>query len=358
MGCVGYVDELDVGRGEAAEDGGESSEDGNPPVRPTNDDVPDDGAADDSTDGGLDDEEDEPESEGNLAGSIPSGGGCNCDSDCESTGGQSPLCIHGICGVRATDDQCVAGSTSACPPDHRCWSGTGMGVCYPDFIEGQCEGREDADGSCVGAGQRGCYAVCGELCDLSGDPPGGGEAVEPEEDPDEDPEPVEPDVCEYPDGPYQLGRGQVIPPIRWTSAVAGAAETSESADLEALMCEDGVRGVFIYAGATWCSSCSQMLRDIAAQRDVWESNGIRWIFIESDLSSASQASDYIARSGIDFGFATNDSDNSEGRNAIIESGLFSTIPWIAVIRTSDMVMTHDMAASVFDPATVAEELGL
>jgi hypothetical protein len=102
------------------------------------------------------------------------GGPCGCDSDCLSDAGFQPLCVHGICGARASDDACPGGSSAACPRGHRCWSGTGQGVCYPDFVPGQCAGREDGDGSCVTDGSSDCYRACGLLCDLAGEPPGGG----------------------------------------------------------------------------------------------------------------------------------------------------------------------------------------
>lgn len=140
------------------------------PVDPEDGDLPDDGGPP-PDDGGDSDPVDE---------GIPPGGPCDCDSDCQATGGYAPLCIHGICGVRATDDRCPAGSSSPCPAGHRCWSGTGRGVCYPDYVPGQCAGRIDSDGSCVTDGTRDCYRVCGELCDLAGSPPDGGD---PPEDP-------------------------------------------------------------------------------------------------------------------------------------------------------------------------------
>lgn len=124
--------------------------------------------------------DDEPPS-GGLSGA---GGPCDCDSDCAGDTSHSGLCIHGICGARSADDSCPAGSTSSCPPRMRCWSGTGRGVCYPDFISGECAGREDSDGSCVSGGVTQCYSGCGTLCDLPGTPDESGGDVEPDPDPD------------------------------------------------------------------------------------------------------------------------------------------------------------------------------
>jgi hypothetical protein len=93
--------------------------------------------------------------------------------------GYDPLCIHGICGVMAVDDRCPAGSASACPPAHRCWSGTGRGVCYPDYDPDGCAGVRDAEGSCSTDSSFDCFEACGLLCDLPGEPPGDYVPVEP-----------------------------------------------------------------------------------------------------------------------------------------------------------------------------------
>jgi hypothetical protein len=298
---------------------------------------------------------------GGGGGLVAPGGACACDSDCEGAGGRVPLCIHGICGVESTDSSCAAGSTSGCPAGHRCWSGTGRGVCYPDYASVDCAGQRDGDGSCVTDGSFDCYRSCGSLCDLPGEPPGGDEPDDPVE-PDDpapddpvEPDPVEPDTCEYPAGPYRLGQGNVIAPMSWPSARAGSSETG-AADLADLRCESEVRAIFIDVGATWCSACSERMAEIASQRDVWERNGVQWIFIVSDASSAAEASSYVDRYGIDFGYRTNDADNSQGSGAVANSGLFSTIPWAATVRAADMLMVYDETSSYIDLAAVAAEL--
>lgn len=154
------------GSGDADVDGywaGDTEVGDEPPTRPVEDSgIPEE-------DGGPPVEDSGPPPVPELS---PPGGTCLCDSDCEGTGGFAPLCIHGICGVSASDNRCSAGSTHPCPAGHRCWSGTGQGVCYPDFVPGQCVGREDYDGSCVTDGDSDCFRVCGSLCDLAGSPPG------------------------------------------------------------------------------------------------------------------------------------------------------------------------------------------
>lgn len=147
----------------------------------------DPGEEDDPPTRPVEPEEDPPtdpiDDEDPLDGGMPPGGACACDDDCRNDGTNPGLCIHGICGARATDDACPAGSTAACPAGLRCWSGTGQGVCYPDYVPGECAGREDGDGSCVSDGSRDCYRGCGTLCDLPGTP----DDTDPDPDPDPDP---------------------------------------------------------------------------------------------------------------------------------------------------------------------------
>lgn len=113
-----------------------------------------------------------------ASGPVAPGGRCECDGDCEAFMGYAPLCIHGICGVRSVDDRCPAGSDAACPPGHRCWSGTGLGICYPDFAADACAGERDEYGSCVTDGSFDCFRVCGGACDEPGEPDGEWEPVE------------------------------------------------------------------------------------------------------------------------------------------------------------------------------------
>ena len=305
------------------------------------------------------DEEDPPDDEPDpppVEELSSAGGPCDCDDDCEPTGGYTPMCIHGICGVRSSDDSCMAGSTSSCPPGHRCWSGTGRGVCYPDYVPGSCAGTQDGDGSCVTDGTRDCYAVCGTLCDLSGDPPGD---VEPPDDPPDDPvDPPDdpPDgPCEYPRGPYSFREGSTVAPMSWSSAVPGAAD-SGTADFEDWHCDPEVHSIFVEVVATWCTACPTRMSEIARSRDHWVRNGVRWLFIVSDASSASMASDYVDRYGIDFGFRTNDRDNSEGSGTIADSSIFSSIPWTGIIRASDMNFYRAEGYSWIDLESVATEL--
>jgi hypothetical protein len=58
------------------------------------------------------------------------------------------------------------------------------------------------------------------------------------------------------------------------------------------------------------------------------------------VSSTTQANAYIESNNARFGWSTTDSDNSYGENTVLYSGLFSALPWVGAIRTSDMQLTH------------------
>jgi hypothetical protein len=70
-----------------------------------------------------------------------------------------------------------------------------------------------------------------------------------------------------------------------------------------------------------------------------------------------QGNSYIESNGATFGWSTTDSDNSQGANAILHSGMFSMLPWIGVIRTSDMAISHaEDIWTHLDIRSVASEL--
>lgn len=82
------------------------------------------------------------------------------------------------------------------------------------------------------------------------------------------------------------------------------------------------------------------------------------MFIVTGPGSASGASEYIDYYGVDFGFRTNDADNSAGSSYVVSSDLFYGVPWVGVIRTSDMTLyRHDAEWGSFDLRSIAEELG-
>jgi hypothetical protein len=76
----------------------------------------------------------------------------------------------------------------------------------------------------------------------------------------------------------------------------------------------------------------------------------------SDVSSASSAAEYIRRNGADFGFATNDADNSVGAYAVAQSGLFYAEPWVGAVRTADMHLVQHDAQWGFDLGSLARSL--
>lgn len=147
--------------------------------------------------------------------------------------------------------------------------------------------------------------------------------------------------CAYPDAPYGLSVESTIEPMAWPEAMSGSDTFSEVADLTALHCEPAVNSIFIQIAATYCTTCPARMQEIASLQDVWEQYGVRWIFIINDVTTASAANDYVERYGITFGFRTADKDNTAGADTIGHSSLFSAVPWTGVIRTSDMVLTHD-----------------
>jgi hypothetical protein len=96
---------------------------------------------------------------------------------------------------------------------------------------------------------------------------------------------------------------------------------------------------------------------VGSLKSHWETYGAKWIFIVYGVSSAMSGRTYLESCGASFGWATTDEDNSEGAYTVLYSGMFTNIPWISAIRTSDMQLTHaESGYSDMDIRSVAMEL--
>lgn len=236
---------------------------------------------------------------------------CDCDPDCP-------------CGCDTTWD-CTAGC--ACDPecDPAYGSCVADGVCNP-----RCPaGYPDAD--CSGGGtDAGTDAG-------SGTDTGSG-------------------ACSYPAGPYEFSRvGRVVPPMAWPSAAA--AGESLPADLARLHCDPAVHSVFLQVVTTSCPNCPARIGEIAGLRSHWEATGVKWIFLVGDAAGASEADAYLDRYGVDFGWRSNDADNTAGAFTVTGSGIYGGVPWTAVISTRDMTLRYDEPDDRYlDIAAIATEL--
>lgn len=159
----------------------------------------------------------------------------------------------------------------------------------------------------------------------------------------------------YPDGPYDFRSvGDVLAPMRWSAARSGPAEEL-AADLRAIRCSPGNRSIFLMVATTVCPNCPERLADINRLKARFDELGAKWVFLVTDAASPPAASLYIDRYGIDFGWRSNDQDNSVGRFAIATATEW--VPWIAAVRSRDMVVRHmETTTTRLDLETVAETL--
>jgi hypothetical protein len=169
------------------------SEDGNnnapDPIEEDEDDPtpPDPIEEEDSNNGGGPPDPIEEEDDPAPPRGVAPGGACACDADCAAPSGFSPLCVEGICMAQGSQRCAASGSSGECPQGSRCWSGSGVPICYPDCDAVSCDGTCDGDGSCVSRSGQDCYASCGRFCNLSGQPNGGNGGNGGNDDPAPDP---------------------------------------------------------------------------------------------------------------------------------------------------------------------------
>jgi hypothetical protein len=83
---------------------------------------------------------------------------------------------------------------------------------------------------------------------------------------------------------------------------------------------------------------------------------VKWIFIEPDASSAGDARRFFSDQGINFGWTTDDSDNSEGRNTVVWSPLRTGTPWCGALRTDTMQFHANNLSSMGSIQAAAEEI--
>ncbi len=94
------------------------------------------------------------------------GSACTCDADCAGAGGQTGICVFGVCMIAASGACPTAGSTTECPTGSRCWgmSSYDGSICWPDCASYTCTGQCDSDGSCVPSSGMDCDYSCGSYC--------------------------------------------------------------------------------------------------------------------------------------------------------------------------------------------------
>jgi hypothetical protein len=83
---------------------------------------------------------------------------------------------------------------------------------------------------------------------------------------------------------------------------------------------------------------------------------VKWIFIEPDAISPGHARAFFTDQGINFGWTTDDSDNSEGANTVIYSPLRTGTPWIGALRTDTMAFYANNLSSLASIQAAAEEI--
>jgi hypothetical protein len=162
--------------------------------------------------------------------------------------------------------------------------------------------------------------------------------------------------CSYPSSSHAFDLEQVVAPMSWPFAVLGADE-SGTADFSAFHCDPEVNSIFIQVATLVCPNCPTRVREIGGLREHWDAYGARWIFLVSDASSPAEASAYVDRNGVTFGWRSNDGDNTVGPGAVVGSPLSGGVPWTVVIRASDMTMVYEEPEEWYlDIQSIAVEL--
>jgi hypothetical protein len=103
---------------------------------------------------------------GATVNSVPPGGKCSCDDDCQDDGSHEGVCIYGICMTKASGPCAMGGSTTECGMGSQCWylSGNDQPLCWPECAKYTCEGKCASDGTCEPTAETDCDPACGSAC--------------------------------------------------------------------------------------------------------------------------------------------------------------------------------------------------
>jgi hypothetical protein len=93
--------------------------------------------------------------------SVPPGGACACNTDCQCVGTHTGICIEGVCMTRGSTSCSGFGTTAECGAGSRCWLVGGDPLCFPSCATyTDCSGECDEAGACIPTGSNPCEASC------------------------------------------------------------------------------------------------------------------------------------------------------------------------------------------------------
>ena len=238
--------------------------------------------------------------------------------------------------VNACDEEAESCTAARCQAgNYLCCPGSATGTWNVSTAECICGAAPDADADGDGTGDVGADA------DVAAEAETGPDA---DADADADADGDAGTCGDYPSGPYSFSWGQIVAPMAWPSAIIATTETL-AADLAALRCDPNVHSIFIQATATDCSTCPARMEMIADGASTWAANGAKWVIVVARLGghvgSMDEVRSYVERFGIDFGFWTNDADNTGGAYTVADSSIRAAVPWTGVVRPSTMELVCD-----------------
>jgi hypothetical protein len=174
----------------------------------------------------------------------------------------------------------------------------------------------------------------------------------PADDPVDDPVPDVEDEpeCVYPEGPYGFSAvGQTAGPMAWPSSIKGAEELMDldHADLEVFFCDPEVQSIIVVIATTWCPHCPNRITNLAGIEDHLNTYGAKVVWVLGDGEVPADAVTYFGGYGADFGWFTDDSDNTMGPNTITDSGMLEGVPWVFVMDGESMEILYDNPTSVY-----------
>jgi hypothetical protein len=155
---------------------------------------------------------------------------------------------------------------------------------------------------------------------------------------------VDPDApCTYPTGPYRYTTiGDTVAPASWPASIKAEGESLllDHADFEVLYCDPEVESIVIFLATVSDPMCPGRIREMVSLESNFDTCGTKFIWILAwdggTLPTPAMAESYYTSNGVDFGWFTDDEDNTWDPYIFHNNPFGSGVPWLGIIDADTM----------------------
>jgi hypothetical protein len=172
-------------------------------------------------------------------------------------------------------------------------------------------------------------------------------------------------TCDYPEGPYYFIGPEpdkakpwpgTVPPMGWPGAYIG--DERVGFNLAQYRCDHPeVKTLFIMTSAGWCPACrtfyGQMVCPEGELEDQLYALSAEILYVVGDTNTPGDpatnefANEYMNGKGCKRGIRISDTDNTAKKRVIWYTPMSTGIPWVSVVRMSDMKLIYEQGDTYY-----------